>query len=123
MTLAQLPFGFTLFSRRHTSRTIAPVHFIAGRTAQTKVRGAAMRTVQAPPHSQEDSPQPRRVVLEAVARRDAAQRLSLALALLARAGAGTAPEEEARSVLAASAPETPLSRFTRQQQQQEEGLG
>ncbi len=78
-----------------------------------------MRTVHAPPRSPEDSGQPRRVVLEAVGRRDAAQRLSLAFALLTRADVASASGGGHGSMPAGPAPQTSLSSSIRS----EEDLG
>ena len=77
-----------------------------------------MRTVHAPPRSQKGCPQPRRVMLETVARREAAQRLSLAFALLMRADVASASEAEHGSMPAGPAPETSPSPSIRS----EEGL-
>jgi hypothetical protein len=78
-----------------------------------------MRTVHAPPRSPQNSGQLRRVVLEAVARREAAKRLSLAFALLMRADVASASGGEDGSMLAGGAPQTYLSSSIRS----EEGLG
>ena len=78
-----------------------------------------MRTVHAPPQSPQNSGQPRKVVLEAVARREAAKRLSLAFALLMRANVASASGAEGPSMLAGGAPQTSLSSSIRS----EEGLG
>ena len=77
-----------------------------------------MRTVHAPPRSPQDSGQPRKVVLEAVARREAAKRLSLAFALLMRADVASASGAEGPSMLAGGAPQISLSSI-----RSEEGLG
>jgi hypothetical protein len=55
------------------------------RAARVKGGRAAMATQPTHPRSRSSVRPPRRVVLEVVVRRDAAQRLSLALTLLARA--------------------------------------
>jgi hypothetical protein len=56
---------------------------------------------------------PRRVVLKAVGRRDAAQRLSLALTLLARAG-GECGDVAARGAARAGAPAPPRPAYAQE---------
>jgi len=75
-----------------------------------------MKTGHAPPRSPEGSGQPRKVVLEAVARREAAQRLSLAFALLMRANVANASGAEGGSMLAGGAPQTSLSSSIRSEE-------